>query len=95
MLESSMQLELSNLEKTGTWKLVDLPPGITPIGCTWVYKIKYLADGSIDAYKARLVAKVYNHIEGLNYFNTYSSVVKLTTVRIDIAIASLHHLHLH
>lgn len=90
-----MQLELSALEKAGTWKLVDLPPGVTPISCTWVYKIKYLEDVSIDTYKARLASKGYNQIEGLNYFNTYSSVVKLTTVRTDIALASLHHWHLH
>ena len=58
---------------TGTWKLVDLPPNVKPIGCRWIYKIKYHADGSIEIYKSRLVAKGYNQIEGLDYFDTFSS----------------------
>lgn len=65
-----MQLELSALEKTYTWKLVDLPSGVTPISCKWVCKIKYLADGSIERFKDRLVAKGYNQIERLDYFDT-------------------------
>jgi hypothetical protein len=56
----AMNVELTALEKTGTWKLVDFPPHVKPIGCRCVYKIKYHADGSIERYKARLVAKGYN-----------------------------------
>ncbi|MCI92423.1 retrovirus-related Pol polyprotein from transposon TNT 1-94, partial [Trifolium medium] len=59
-----MQVELSALEKTDTWKLVDLPPRVKPIGCRWVYKIKRHAYGSIERFKARLVAKGYNQVEG-------------------------------
>lgn len=47
-----MQLELSALKKTITWKIVDLQPGVKPIGYRWVYKIKYLVDGSIERFKA-------------------------------------------
>jgi len=63
-----MQAEIVALENTRTWKLVDLPPNVKPIGCKWIYKIKYYADGSIERYKSRLVAKGYNQIEGLDYF---------------------------
>ncbi|KAA0047340.1 putative mitochondrial protein [Cucumis melo var. makuwa] len=45
------------LEKTHTWYYVDLPPSKRPIGCKWIYKIKTHSDGTIERYKARLVAK--------------------------------------
>ncbi|XP_074306525.1 uncharacterized protein LOC141641775 [Silene latifolia] len=52
----AMSKEIDALEKNGTWKLVPLPRGKKPIGCKWVYKIKYRADGTVERYKARLVA---------------------------------------
>jgi hypothetical protein len=91
----AMQAELTALERTGTWHIVDLPPDVKPIGCRWVYKIKHHADGSIERFKARLVSKGYNQIEGLDYFDTYSPVAKLTTVRTVIALASIHHWVIH
>ena len=90
-----MQTEIAALENNGTWKLVDLPPNVKPIGCRWIYKIKHHADGSIERHKARLVAKGYNQVEGLDYFDTYSPVAKLTTVRTVIALASINHWHTH
>ena len=52
-----MNEELNALHKNHIWDIVDLPPSQSVVGCKWVYKIKTKADGSIERYKARLIAK--------------------------------------
>jgi hypothetical protein len=52
-----MNSKIAALESNNTWSLVDLPPHKKPIGCKWVFKIKYKSDGSIERHKAWLVAK--------------------------------------
>ncbi|KAG9442665.1 hypothetical protein H6P81_018519 [Aristolochia fimbriata] len=61
--------------------------GRRAIRCKWVFRVKTKADGSIDKYKARLVAKVFNQKEGQDYFETFSPVVKPVTIRTVLTIA--------
>lgn len=91
----AMQNELQALEANKTWSIVDRPASIHPIGCKWVYKVKRKADGSLERYKARLVAKGYTQTEGIDYFDTFSPVVKMSTVRMLIALAAVKGWHIH
>ena len=93
--KEAINSEVESILQNHTWELVDLPPGSKPIGCKWIFKRKLKADGSVDKYKARLVAKGYRQKEGLDYFDTYSPVSRITSIRMLIAIASLNNMEIH
>jgi transposase InsO family protein len=83
----AMETELASIERNHTWTLVDLPSGCRPIHAKWVYKLKSGADGT-PTYKARLVARGDEQVEGLDYQETFSPVVKWTTMRVLVSMAA-------
>lgn len=75
------------MELNHTWQVVSLPTDKHPIGCKWVFKTKYRADGSIERHKACLVAKGYTQQEGVDFLDTFSPVAKLVTVKLLFSLA--------
>jgi hypothetical protein len=87
----AMEEEMTALDRNHTWALVDRPPGLKPVGCRWVFAVKYHPDGTIERYKARLVAKGFTQTYGIDYEETFAPVAKISSVRVLISLAAIHH----
>ncbi|KAJ9566142.1 hypothetical protein OSB04_002108 [Centaurea solstitialis] len=83
----AMKAEMAALHSNGTWELVPAPSCTNVIGNKWVYRIKRHADGTVSRYKAYLVAKGFLQTEGVDYTETFSPVVKPTTIRLVLSVA--------
>ncbi|KAL0409665.1 UNVERIFIED_CONTAM: hypothetical protein Sradi_1900900 [Sesamum radiatum] len=87
--KEAVKSEMDCIVSNGTWDLVDFPPGDTAIGCKWIFKKKLKLDVTVYKFKARLVAKSSKQNGGINYFDTYSPVARLTIIRVLIAVMTL------
>ena len=85
--EKAIQIELDTLNQMGTWEIVDAPEGRKPITNKWVFVRKYDKDGNLQKYKARLVARGFSQVPGMDFNETFSPVVRLETIRAILALA--------
>lgn len=86
--QQAMQNEYDSLIKNGVWELVDRPHNHNVIKCRWVYKVKQDTKGNFDKFKARLVARGFDQKPGVDYDQTFSPVVRHSTMRILFSLAN-------
>ncbi|GKV46780.1 hypothetical protein SLEP1_g53748 [Rubroshorea leprosula] len=83
----AMHEELSTLKENHTWDLVPRTKDMNVIGSKWVFKTKLKSNGSLDRLKARIVAKGFHQIDGVDVFETFSLVIKPSSIRVVLTIA--------
>ena len=79
--------EYQSLLDNDTWDLVKLPRGRKAIGCKWVFKVKHDGDGEVERFKGWLVTKGYSQKYGIDYDETFSPVVRFSSIRTLLALA--------
>ena len=82
----AMTEEYQSIIKNDVWYVVPKPEGKDVVSSKWIYKIKHAADGSIEKYKDRFVARGFSQKEGIDYEETFAPVARYTSVRTIMAL---------
>jgi len=85
--EKAIKTELDTLRQMGTWELMEAPKNRKPVTNKWVFVRKYNKEGELLKYKARLVARGFSQVPGMDYNETFAPVVRLETIRAILALA--------
>jgi hypothetical protein len=83
-----MTEEYQSILKNDIWDIVPRPEGKSVVTSKWIYKIKHAADGSIEKYKAKFVARAFSQVEGVDYDETFAPVAQYTSIRSITALAA-------
>ena len=88
-LLEAMRSEIRSMYENKVWTLIDLPNDQRDIEIKWIFKRKMDAD-SVTIYKARIVAKGFRQVQGVDYDESFSLVSMLKSIRIMLAIAAFY-----
>jgi hypothetical protein len=78
--QDAMTEEYQSILKNDVWDIVLRPEGKSVVTSKWIYKIKHAADGSVEKYKARFVARRFPQTEGVVYDETFDPVARYTSI---------------
>ena len=91
----AIQSELESMDKNHAWDMVKPPSGVNIVDSKWIFAIKRDANNEIVRFKARLVARGFSQAYGVDFWDTFAPVAKLTTYRLIFALATLEQWELH
>jgi hypothetical protein len=80
--------EMDVLDKNEAWGIVEFPSRRKSVGSKWLFNKKFNAQGKVEKYKSRLVAKGYSWVEGIDFGEIFSPIAKLTSIRFLLSIAA-------
>ena len=90
-----MDKEYKSLVDNQTWELVDLPPNKFVISNKWIFRHKYNFEGTLSRFKAPFVVRRYSQEVGIDYFDTFSPIIKITSLCLLLALAILYDYHIY
>ena len=82
----AMMEECNSIMKNGVEEVVPRREGKSVVTFKWLYKIKNVADGNIEKYKAQFVARGFSQVEGVDYDETFAPVAKYSLIRAMISL---------
>jgi hypothetical protein len=80
--------EMASLHKNEMWDLVKLSIGRNHVSKKWVFKKNVNTTGRVKKFKARLVAKEYSQVKGVDFGEIFSPIAKLTSIRVSMSLAT-------
>lgn len=86
--QEAFNAEIATLEANHTWEVVDLPASKRPIDYKIIYRIKHKSNAKVERCKIRIVAKGFTQQEEVDYMDTFSTVAKMSTIRVLVALAA-------
>jgi len=78
----------ASIMKNDVWDIVSRPEGKSVVTSKWIFKIKIVADGIIEKYKAQFVARGFSQVEGVDYEETFAPVARYSSIRSVILITT-------
>jgi hypothetical protein len=85
---NAMREEFNALTTQNTWLLVPRPAGVNVVTGNWIFRHKYNSDGSLASYKACWVVRRFTQQHSVDYEETFSPVIKPSTIRVVLSIAT-------